>query len=95
MREEQERNASRNMSEWASPSGPRNEIAGLARIQTGHLATGWALETTRVIDVGWGRQREGEWNSTLSLAMTQAEVPGRWCLKTKAPGLARGRAGRG
>lgn len=58
---------------------PRNEIAGLARIQTGHLATGWALETARVIDVGWGRGREGEWNSTLSLAMTQAEVRGRWC----------------
>lgn len=35
----------------------RNEIAGLARIQTSHL--GWALETAGVIDVRW----EGEGGS--------------------------------
>lgn len=66
------------MSERASPfyrwksQAPRNEIAGLARIQRGQLAIDWALESTRVIDVGWGREREGEWNSTLSLAMTHS-----------------------
>lgn len=66
----QDRNASRNMSGWASPfhgwkgQARRNDIAELARIPTGHLAAGWA----------GNHKREGEGEG----GWMELSLPGHW-----------------